>query len=154
MNKQTKTALTTLVVLIAIGILAMAIFRTRKVANNAPLAGTEVVSTEDTTAGSINTATKPVALMSYAKALQVYKDRRIQLNTLCQAFPNNVTYKNGTDIMIDNRANVARTVKLGSVYTIKAYGFKIVHLSATKLPTTFLLDCDKQQNVATILLQK
>ena len=92
--------------------------------------------------------------LSYQQALTKYKDKRIQLDTKCQATPNNVTYKNNTSIMIDNRSPVARTLKIGGVVSVKAWGFKIVNLSSTKLPATWLVDCDKSQNVATILIQK
>lgn len=99
---------------------------------------------------------QPVS-MSYQNALELYKDnKRIQISgsdTFCQASPNNVMYKNGTSIMIDNRSPQARTIKVGSTYTIPGYGFKVVKLSSASLPVTFLMDCDKQQNVAKILLQ-
>ena len=95
-----------------------------------------------------------VPTSSYGQALLKYGSTRIQFNTTCQATPNNVTYKNSTNIMIDNRSAVAHTVKVNSVYTIPAYGFKIIKLSSAILPVQFLVDCDNSQNVATILLQK
>jgi hypothetical protein len=55
--------------------------------------------------------------------------------------------------MIDNRSEVARTVKVGSSFGIKAWGFEIVKLSSATLPATWYVDCDKSQNVATILIQ-
>ena len=112
-----------------------------------------VDSTEDTSEGSVNVGA-PAASISYANALVKYKDARIQLEKTCQASPDKGTFKNGTNIMIDNRAPVARTVKVGSVFPIKAYGFKIVNLSSSNLPATWYVDCDKSQNVATILIQK
>lgn len=118
----------------------------------------QVDGEEDVTTGSINAGVSGGAIsLSYKDALVTYKDRRIQLNNqngLCQAVPNNVTYKNGTNIMIDNRSPNARTVKLGSTFTIKGYGFKIVNVSSSTLPATWLLDCGAQQNVATILIQR
>lgn len=93
-------------------------------------------------------------LISYADALVKYKDARIQLDNNCQANPNNVTFKNNTNIMIDNRSNMARTVRAGSVFSIKAYDFKIVKLTSASPSTTWYMDCDKSQNVATILIQK
>lgn len=113
----------------------------------------EVVPTEDISEGSVN-KTVPAAALSYQQALVKYKDARIQLDKTCQAIPNNVTYKNGASIMLDNRSGVARTVKLGSTFSIKAWGFKIVKLSAATVPATWLMDCDKSQNVATVLIQK
>lgn len=112
-----------------------------------------VDSTEDVTLGSIN-AGSPAASISYANALIKYKDARIQLDKTCQASPDKGTFKNGTTIMIDNRAPVARTVHVGSIFGIKAYGFKLVKLESATLPATWYVDCDKSQNVSTILIQK
>ena len=116
--------------------------------------GAEIESTEDTSEGSVNKSAVPVVTLSYTNAIKQYEGKRIQLDKTCQAIPNNVTYKNGTSIMIDNRAPVARTVKLGSTFSVKAYGFKIVKLSSATLPATWLMDCDSSQNVATVLIQK
>lgn len=93
--------------------------------------------------------------ISYAKALVQYADRRIQLDKNCQAYPNNVTYKDNTGIMIDNRSPQSRTVKVGTTFTIKPYGFKIVTLPGIYLKSkTLLVDCDGYQNVATVLVQE
>ena len=110
-------------------------------------------STEDVTDGSINT-TIPGAAISYANALVKYKDARLQLDKKCQASPDKMTFKNGQNIMIDNRAPVSRTVKVGTTFSIKGYGFKIVKLSSLSLPATWYVDCDSSQNVSTILIQK
>ncbi len=96
----------------------------------------------------------PVTL-SYANALIKYADRRIQLNATCQAYPYNVTYKDNTGIMIYNRSPNTRTVKVGTTFTIKPWGFRIVVLPDIYLKSkTILVDCDKMQNVATILVQE
>jgi len=71
------------------------------------------LSTEDTSTGSVNGGQK-APYIAYDEALVKYKDTRIQINSGCQAFPNNVTYKNGTTIMIDNRSNVDHLVKVGT----------------------------------------
>jgi len=109
--------------------------------------------TEDTSAGSIHAGVSKSSI-SYADALLKYENARIQLNSDCQAIPNNMTFKNGTSIMIDNRASFAVAVRAGSVFSIKAYGFKILKLSSKTLPATWLVDCGASQNVATILIQK
>ncbi|MFA5936803.1 MAG: hypothetical protein WC822_02900 [Candidatus Paceibacterota bacterium] len=114
---------------------------------------TALTPTEDTSIGSVHTA-KNAPSISYEEALVKYKDTRIQFDSLCRAIPNAVTYKNNISIMLDNRAPVARVVKIDSAYTVKAYGFKIIKLSSTALPITWLVDCNKSENVATILLQK
>ncbi len=112
-----------------------------------------VDSTEDLTPGSVN-AGATAATISYANALITYKNARLQLDKTCQASPAKMTFKNGALLMVDNRAPVARTVKVGSVFSIKAYGFKIIKLSSATLPATWLVDCGESQNVATILIQK
>lgn len=118
---------------------------------------TALEPTEDVSQGSVNASTASGStgnLLSYNEALAFYKDRRIQFDTNCQAIPNNITFKNNTNIMIDNRSAESRTIKIGTTYTVKGYGFKIIKLSAGTLPTTYLVDCNSQQNVATILVQK
>jgi len=112
-----------------------------------------IISMEDTSAGSIN-ADNSTSPMNYAQALAKYKDTRIQFNEMCQVIPKNVTYTNNSDIMIDNRASVDRTVKIDSVYNIKSYSFKIIKLSSETLPMKWLVDCDQSQNVATVSIQK
>ncbi len=125
---------------------------------------TQTATSTATTTKKTTTATKKVSVpianqpvsMSYQNALELYKDnKRIQLSgdAFCQVSPNNVMYKNGTSIMIDNRSSKTRTIKVGSTYTIEGYGFKIIKLSSATLPATLLMDCDQQQNVAKVLLQ-
>jgi len=113
---------------------------------------TEPKSVQDNSPqGTKTTATS----MSYDDALVKYADRRIQLDTNCQAHPNNVTYKDNTGIMIDNRSPKTRTIKIGTTFTIKPYGFKIVTLPDIYLKSnSILVDCDQSQNVATILIQE
>ena len=95
------------------------------------------------------------APISYVDALIKYADRRIQLDLTCQAHPNNVVYKDNTGIMIDNRSPQTRTVKVGTTFTIKPWGFKIVVLPDVYLKAkTILVDCGQYQNVATILVQE
>ena len=119
----------------------------------------EVVVEDENKVGELDTtpdkdvATSPAVGLSYEQALIKYKGARLQLDKTCQASPDRMTFKTGASIMLDNRAPVSRTVKVGSTYNIKAYGFKIITLSASTFPTTFLVDCDKSQNVATIIVQ-
>jgi hypothetical protein len=112
----------------------------------------EIVGELDTT-GDVEVATSPAVSLSYAQALIDYKGARLQLDKTCQASPNNMTFKNGASMMLDNRSPVTRTVKVGSTYTIKPYGFRIIKLSSSTVPVTYLVDCDQSQNVSTILLQ-
>ena len=114
---------------------------------------TDQTTTGNTTNGGGNIV-NPTATISYQNALVQYKDARIQLEGNCQASPDNSTFKNGANIMIDNRSDKTRTVKVGSTFTIKPWGFKIVNLYSPSLPATWYVDCDASQNVATILIQK
>ena len=116
--------------------------------NNSPTSGEN-----GTVAGGGNTPSSG-AVISYQNALAQFKDARIQLDNNCQATPNRMTFKNGSNIMIDNRSDKARTVKVGSTFTIDPWGFKIVRLVSSTLPATWYVDCGNSQNVATILIQK
>ncbi len=115
--------------------------------------------TEDVTAGSVHapvsTGTAP-ATLSYAKALIAYKNARIQFDPMCQATPGNQTWKNGTNVMLDNRSGNTLALHLGTIgnISIKPWGFKIISMSGNPLPATILIDCGTRQNVATVILQK
>jgi hypothetical protein len=127
--------------------------------SSAPTTSTGTDATQGTTDESKIDSTEDVgtstaAPLSYKQALVTYANARLQLDKTCQASPSNMTFKNGSKIMIDNRSAVARTVKVGSTFSIKAWGFKIVDLSSSTLPATWLVDCGVSQNVATITIQK
>lgn len=162
-NFITKKTLIWVVAIVVIGWFAMSAFN-NPASTETPAPATQTATSTATTTKTTTTvkktsvplANQPVS-MSYQKALETYKDnKRIQLSgdAVCQASPNNVMYKNGTTIMIDNRSSKTRTIKLIGTYSIEGYGFKIVTLSSKTLPVTFLMDCNQQQNVAKILLQK
>jgi len=127
--------------------------------NGAPGASNDALEvTEDISAGSVNLpdfkSTVPPVSYTYAEALVKFKDKRIQIDESCQAMPRAMTFKNNTNIMIDNRGKIGRRVKIGEVINVKAWGFKIINISSATLPATWLVDCDASQNVATILIQK
>lgn len=117
-----------------------------------------VDSVEDTTEGSVNvssggTTTQPQQL-TYQQAIKTYEGKRIQFDATCQATPFNMTYKDGTYLMLDNRSPETRTIKIGTPYTIKGYSFKIVKLANVSKATSLGVDCDARQNVATVLVQQ
>lgn len=94
--------------------------------------------------------------ISYNDALKIYANKRIQFDENCVASPNFVTFKEGTKIMLDNRASKARPVYLdGQVYNLQAYGFKIITLTTSAaLPHTIMVDCGTGKNNGRILLQQ
>ena len=159
--KNKKTNLIFGIVIIVIVILTIVMVRAKNhkqnndVNNYGDMSQINVEGTQDTADDSKQpTANKIAPAMSYAEALTKYKDRRIQFDQACQATPNSMTFKNGTTIMLDNRASVARNININGPVSIKAYGFKIITLSSNTLPKTILVDCGTGQNVATILIQK
>jgi hypothetical protein len=119
--------------------------------------------TEDISEGSIS-AVKPksttavlgeVKLLPYHEALGLYTGRRVELAGNCQAVPNTMTFKNNTKIMIDNKSDMLKTLKIGkTTTTVKARGFKIMNLSSSKLPAKLALDCDASKAAASITLEK
>lgn len=140
-----------IVAVVVIAAVALFMLNNKKVAGpgeeQVPAESSQDINSQDTGAA--------IVPISYAQALVKYADRRIQLDATCQAFPNNVTYKDNTGIMIDNRSPYTRSVTIGSTFTIKPWGFKIVVLPDVYLKSrTILMDCGKAFNVATILIQE
>ncbi|MCX6718520.1 MAG: hypothetical protein NTY81_02890 [Candidatus Staskawiczbacteria bacterium] len=144
-----------LVAIVIIAIVLFFIFSNKQTANQITTnnsSTTQPESVQDISAQDVGAGAAPI---SYANALVKYADRKIQLDTVCQAHPNTVTYKDNTGIMIDNRSPQTRTVKVGTTFTIKPWGFKIVVLPDVYLKSkTLLVDCNGSQNVATILVQE
>ena len=120
--------------------------------------------TEDISEGSISapksvkagSATNTeIKLLPYHEALGLYSGKRIELNHACTSIPNTMTLKNNTKVMIDNKSETMKAIKIGKIVTtVKGRGFKIMNLSSSKLPTKLLIDCDTSKGVATILLEK
>jgi hypothetical protein len=158
-NKKTIWIVIGVIVIIAIALLVWKMKANPAVTDQTP-AAEEIVpeGTQDVDQGTAPTTTgatvAPISI-SYQNALKQYATRRIQLNEQCQAAPNTVTYKDNTGIMIDNRSSKTITVKVGTTFTIKPYGFRIVVLPDIYLKSQkILVDCDKMQNVATVLVQE
>lgn len=123
------------------------------------------VSTEEGTLNNISdqpsvtpTPTRKTTTVSssqtYTQLVKEYEGRRIQFDINCQAIPSNITYKNGTKVMFDNRSGDARVITIGGVqYNFLGYGYKTLTLSSPTLPKTLLLSCGAAVNVGQILLQ-
>jgi len=142
------------IVVIVVAIILFFVFTNKQTTNPETI---NPVTTEPESVQDINDkdAGAGATAISYANALVKYADRRIQLDSMCQAHPNTVAYKDNTGIMIDNRSSQTRTVKVGTTFTIKPWGFKIVVLPDVYLDVkTILVDCDGSQNVATVLVQE
>ena len=94
-------------------------------------------------------------LKTYNQLVKDFNGRRIQFDARCQAIPSNVTYKNGTQVMFDNRSGDARWISVGGAeYYLSGYGYKILTLSSKTLPKTLYLNCGSAVNVGQILIQR
>ena len=149
------------VLVILLAVVVFMVMKNQSAKTNSTAYNTETTTSQTPTEDSAMTKDTPVTPaaksnnISYNDALKKYGTNRIQIQQSCQAVPNNVVYKNGTTIMLDNRASITHVIKIDSkTYTIKAYDYTTVKLSSSTLPHTVLMDCDKSQNVATILIQK
>ena len=97
--------------------------------------------------------------MTYEDALNAFSDGyRIQVNN-CSAQPPRITVKNGSQIMLDNRSAQSAQIQLGGKsYNLAAYDFRLVTVSAAKLPQTLQMDCRVGskigKNIAQVTLQK
>jgi hypothetical protein len=89
---------------------------------------------------------------TYANLMLKYKGRMVQFNKECAVVSNKVTFKQGTDILLDNRDDTAAKIVIGSrTFNLPAYGYKVIDL-----PTigSYQLDCNKRLNVVTVSVQK
>lgn len=117
--------------------------------------GEAATSTEPATSTDASNGAAAPAKLSYAAALKKYGANRIQFDTKCATEQNKLTFKAGTDVMFDNRAGVSRTITFGGTkYAIARYDYRVLRMTARSYPATVLVDCDKQQNVATITIQR
>ena len=113
----------------------------------------QATSTATSSVSESGTAAPVVKKISYEQALITYSDKRFQFDSLCQATPAQRVVKNNSEIMLDNRANVSRSIYIDGVrYSLTAYGFKIVKLYSNNLPHTAIVDCGTGKNSAKVIL--
>ncbi len=94
-------------------------------------------------------------LKTYNQLLKDFIGRRVQFDARCQAIPSDLTYKNGTQVMFDNRSGDARWISVGGAeYYLSGYGYKILTLSSKSLPKDLYINCGSAVNVGQILLQR
>ena len=91
--------------------------------------------------------------LSYSAAINKYPTTRIQFNESCQGSPSAMVVKNGTSIMIDNRADVGKWFTIGgSRFYFNGYAFKIFVIKSAKLPKAVTIDCGTGKNSAVVTL--
>ena len=98
----------------------------------------------------------PVALnpQNYSELVNQYVGRRVEFDERCQMRPADVTFKNGTVVMFDNRSPQAKTIKVGNQsYNLPAYGYRLLTMNSQSVPLSLNVGCDNVPNVGKILLQ-
>ena len=104
--------------------------------------------------GKTATPRPTTSTLTYSQAINLYVGKRIQFDQLCKASPANSTFKNGVNIMFDNRSGDARTITIdGKAYSFAGYGWRIIYLSSKTLPHTVKMNCGSTTNVGQIILQ-
>lgn len=92
--------------------------------------------------------------LTYSQLVAQYGNNRIQFNSSCQAVPSSLVLKNGTGILLDNRSNMTQVISLnGATYTLVPYGYRVVTLTSSLLPTSLSISCNSSVNTGTIQLQ-
>lgn len=89
---------------------------------------------------------------TYANLMAKYKDKMVQFNQECAVVSNKVGFKQGTDILLDNRDTTSVKIVIGSrTFNLPRYGYKVIDLPSVG---TFQVDCNSRLNVVTITVQK
>ena len=154
MDKNKKMMVWTVVVILII-ILGIWIYESNKnMQSSAPTSSTSLTAATPTPSPT-PTPTSAVGSITYENAVTKYVGHRIQFNSSCQAIPTQITFRNPTTIMLDNRSAVTEKITLAGVtHTIGAYNFAIVTINEAKLPATLYANCNAEKNVLTVLMQK
>lgn len=91
---------------------------------------------------------------SYSQLVLQFGSNRIQFDNNCRVQPSNVVFKNGTQIMLDNRSSQTQSFTIGgTAYTLPGYGYQIITLSQPSVPKNLTINCGSSVNVGTIQLQ-
>ncbi len=142
------------IIVAVIIVLVLGYYFLRSQSANAPSNETNTQSLSTSGNPTSDSSTTPsTQIIKYVDAQKIYKGKIFQFNNTCGVSPRAMTFTNNTNIMLDNRSSHTRNIKVGSIYTVKPYDFKIVNVYVSSTPKTILIDCDKQQNVATITVQ-
>ncbi len=96
----------------------------------------------------------PTSTLSYTQLVQLYANKRFQFDSSCNSQPSSMVLKNGSNILLDNRANETRVIVLnGASYTLPAYGYRVVTVSNSVLPQKIGVTCNGKVNSGMIDLQ-
>jgi hypothetical protein len=88
----------------------------------------------------------------YSELILAYQSKTLQFGSMCQVRTSNQGYKLGSEILLDNRNKIPVSIKIGQdTYKLDSYGYKVISLNSQG---KFMIDCNDNQNVATITVQK
>ena len=96
--------------------------------------------------------------LTFQQAYEEYYDHRIRINNCMAALPQ-ITLKNGSKIMLDNRSADPLEITLGGKsYRLYDYDFAVITVSSSALPITIKMDCqmgdEVGKNIAQILVER
>ena len=107
-----------------------------------------------TKGAQVTTSPDATPSMTYTQLVQMYAGKTLQFSESCQVTPKSFVLKNNTAILLDNRSASAKTIVIeGRSYSLGAYGYQVVTVSSSSLPSTLHVNCDSSVNVGTINLQ-
>jgi|SRR3989344_2848426 len=161
--KNSHVVIFVVIVLFLIGLITFAIALMSTYPQGYQMTETEEKNSNTSTTTSSNSnsgesaeSSSVTQTLSYSDAVKIYANKTLQFDSNCLVNPSYLTLKEGTSIMLDNRANLQRAVYLDSVqYNIAPYGFKIATLTTNApLPHTIQVDCGNGKNNGRILLQQ
>ncbi len=153
MSKNTKAAIVAIIIVIIVALVVRG-GSDKKVVPPVAVEPTtqETVAKPAVVSGGTKPTPAPIDTRTYTELLNAYKGSTLQFNSLCQVHMSNQVYKTGAQILLDNRSASSAAIKIGSiVHSLGAYGYRVVTLSSSG---QFMVDCNEQQNVATLTVQK
>lgn len=88
----------------------------------------------------------------YADIVLKYEDRTLEFNKECAVIRNSYTFKQGTDVLLDNRDTTPAKIVVGSrTFILKPQSYKVIDLGSTGI---YKVDCNDRLNVVTVNVQK
>jgi hypothetical protein len=160
MNKLIQVLKKNLVAVAGVGLVAIAGFSTNFLTKK----DVALVPIEESPIEEVVVAPKPIRKVpkvstptkldsrTYSDLILAFKDSTLQFNSTCQVRMSTQVYKLGSEILLDNRSSFPMDIRIGTeTFKLGSYGYKTIFLNN---PGQFLVDCNNQQNVATINVQK
>jgi hypothetical protein len=156
-QKKSNSTLYVVISLIVVAVIVALVLSNKKEAMNDDVVTPGVENTTtDSNVGAIDPNKEGASVGSnagkYADLVLKYKDRTLQFNEECAVVRNSYTFKQGTDVMLDNRDTTSVKIVVGSrTFNLKAQSYKVIDLGSTGI---YRVDCNDRLNVVTVNVQK